>query len=260
MKTILLTGSSGYIATNFIELYKDKYDIIPADKKVGIDVLGLHHFTHYDHIIHLAAISGIQKCEQDIGQTIDDNVISTMQLVNNLNDVPITFASSQAAKDPKNTYAFTKRTGEKYIERYAKNYSILRFSNVYGGKDYLKMKTSVVAKFLNAHLNNNSLVVNGDGSQERDFIHVNDICRAIDKTIETPINTIVDVGTGKGTSVKQLAEMISNNVIHHGGYNDIGVESSISDVTKAKQLLGFKYEIEMWYYLKDFNVKPYVGN
>lgn len=260
MKTILLTGSSGYIGTNFKELYSDKYTIVPIDKKIGINVLSLRHIIQVDHIVHLAAISGINKCEQDIELTIEDNILSTLQLVNN--SIPITFASSQAAKQPKNTYAFTKRVGEKYIKQYSDQYSILRFANVYGGKDYLTMKTSVVANFVNHHLNDRSLIVNGDGSQERDFIHVNDVCKAIDRSIQLPINDTVDIGTGKGTSIKKLAEMISDNIIYHDILNDavVGVESSIADTSKAKELLKFEYNCELWHYLKDFNVKVYLGN
>lgn len=250
----MITGSNGYIGTNFIKLYKDKYHIITVDKKVDENnVLKQPPFIFHsiDHVVHLAAISGIQQCENDISTTIEDNIFTTLFIVNNLRNVPITFASSQAAKDPNNKYALTKRISEDYIKKYAMRYTILRFANVYGGNNYLTSKTSVVAKFINAYKAGESLVINGYGDQERDFIHVNDICKAIDLSIGKPINDTVDIGTGIGTSIRCLAEMISDKISSIIDSNAIGIQSNIADVSEARKLLGFKSQC---------NLKDYIDN
>lgn len=246
MKTVLLTGSSGYIGTNFIELYREKYNIITMDKKEGYNVLNAtpHNFYTVNHVVHLAAISGIKQCESDLDETYENNIFSTVRIVNNLRGTPITFASSQAAKDPNNTYACTKRISENYIKTNADKYSILRFANVYGGLNYLTTKTSVVAKFINARTNKEPLIVNGDGSQERDFIHVYDVCKAIDCSIETSINDTVDIGTGIGTTINDLANMISRNIVYRDGIT--GTESNIADTSKAKKLLGFEADTDLF--------------
>lgn len=246
MKNVMLTGSSGYISSNFIHLYGDKYNIIPVDKKINKNILDLTYqdYVSIDHVVHLAAISGIKQCEQDIDLTIEDNVLSAIALTQMASHTPITFASSQAAKNPQNTYAFTKKICEKYIKRYAYAYSILRFANVYGGLNYFTTKTSVVSKFINAYNDGKPLIVDGDGSQQRDFIHVNDICRAIDLSIEKPINTTVDIGTGKGTSIIDLAEMVSPFIINRYS-NKVGIKSNIADTSKAKLLLNFEYKLDI---------------
>jgi len=220
---VLLTGSSGYIGQNFITLYGDKYDIVQVDRKINksIHQITENDFDDIDHIVHLAAISGISDCETDCDQTITDNVESMQYiwLLGELKDIPVTFASSQAASNPTNIYAFTKRMGERSISSLGK-YTILRFANVYGGIDYLKSKTSVVANFLNAKTNNLPLIINGDGFQERDFIHVNDICYAINLSILNPCNDILDI-------------------------------SNIADITKAKEILNFTAKIKFKQYILD---------
>ena len=53
-KTLMITGASGFIGSNFIERYKDKYNIIPVDllkiKPEEIDFRGV------DTVLHLAAL------------------------------------------------------------------------------------------------------------------------------------------------------------------------------------------------------------
>jgi len=241
MKTILLTGSEGYIAKNFKKNYEYEFDFIEVDRKTGIEVLNADISPlHTDYIVHLAAISGIAACEQDKEQTILDNVTSTLFLMKTANSIgiPMVFASSQGAKEPDNLYSITKRICEIEAEQY-KNIRTLRFANVYGGIDYLETKTSVVSQFLNAKSNNKPLVVNGNGNQMRDFIHIDDVTRSIYKSLDQKLPNPIDVGTGYGTSISLLANMISSNVVHRQD-RSVGVESNIADTTDIKNYLGFK--------------------
>lgn len=240
MKTILLTGSEGYIAKNFKQQYKDKFNFINVDKKTGTEILGIDIPRRVDYIVHLAAISGIAACEKDKEQTIMDNVTSTLHLIrySSILGIPIVFASSQGAKEPDNLYSITKRICEIEAHCY-RNINVLRFANVYGGVDYLKTKTSVVSQFLNAALDSKPLIINGDGNQMRDFIHIDDVSRAIYESLDKRLVAPIDVGTGYGTSISLLANMISTNIIY-GQNRSIGVDSSIADTTGIKKHLGFK--------------------
>jgi UDP-glucose 4-epimerase len=249
---ILLTGSEGYIATNFKELYDDEFDIVYCDRKSSenndpsFDVLDISSLN-VDCIVHLAAISGIKQCEEDYEKTIKNNILTTSHLLSF--NIPIVFASSQAAKNPTNTYALTKRISEMMIQRSGVPYSILRFANVYGGKKYFENKTSVVSQFVNAKLKNSPVTVHGDGKQTRDFIHVYDVCDAINLSILNSINDIVDIGTGIETSIRDLAYMISDDV-EFLGING-GVSGNVADTQKAKELLGFESMIKIERYLRE---------
>ena len=243
MNKVLITGSEGYIATNFMHLYKDAYEFTEIDRLTkSTDELTMKDFVDVHHIIHLGAISGIQECEKNKDDTIKYNVISTIDVINwaVLFDIPITFASSQAAKNPENTYALTKKIGEDYILQHDINSYILRFANVYGGEKYFDHKTSVVAKMFGALKDEEPIFVTGDGKQERDFIHVDDICMAIHLSIQTKQenNIILDVGTGIGTSIMNLAKMISSpSILYIKDSSLIGIDSSISDLKKTQKIL-----------------------
>ena len=257
MMKVLLTGSAGFIGTNFINLYKDVYDIIEIDRKTGKEVVSidLSDCIGVKHIVHLAAVSGIQACEDDKKQAIKDNIMAVEHikyLSMDLN-IPVTFASSQAAKDGTNTYSFTKMVGEETLLSGVKSACILRLSNVYGGLNYLETKTSVVSKFINAVRNEEPIFVTGDGTQTRDFIHVDDICEAIHKSIqlEEKSNMILDIGTGVKTSIWDLAKMISpESILYYKNYVNIGVESNVADTSEAEKILGFKAEKTLKEYLK----------
>lgn len=243
MEKVLITGSMGYIATNFMSLYKDTYEFVEIDRLAKTtDELSLMDFDDVDHIIHLGAISGIADCEKNKDDTVKYNVISTIDMIHwaKLLNIPMTFASSQAAKNPENTYALTKKIGEDYILQHNLNSYILRFANVYGGLKYFGHKTSVVAKMFEAVNKDEPIYVNGDGSQERDFIHVNDICQGIHLTIENKLknNIILDIGTGIGTSIMELAKMISpESILYNKNTGSIGIDSSISDLKNTQKTL-----------------------
>ena len=68
-------------------------------------------------------------------------------------------------------------------------------------------KKSVIANFINAKLRSEAIVIDGDGNQTRDFIHVNEVCKAIERCL--PLYGIeVDIGTGKERSINQVANML----------------------------------------------------
>jgi len=258
-KTILLTGSSGYIAKNFINLYCDKYDFLLVDKLEGIKAEELTNVDDVDFIIHLAGVSGIAECEGNLQDAIVNNVSASFNMFHLAfeNDVPCIFASSQAVKLPKtSTYAFTKATCEIEALRLNKlgaNIKCLRFTNIYGGEYYLQQKDSVIAKFLKSKLKEESLIINGTGEQLRDFIHVEDICIAIDLCInKNKLPYPIDIGTGEGTSIISLVRQISPNFMFTGSEKSIGVQSSIADTLPAQDLIGFKAYNRIDNYLQSF--------
>ena len=258
-KVVLTTGSEGYIAKNFINLYCDKYDFILVDKITGIKAEELKNIDDADYILHLAGVSGIAECEGNFQEAITNNVSASFNLFNLgfESDIPVIFASSCAVKHPKaSTYAFTKATCEIEALRFNKlggNIKCLRFTNVYGGEYYLQQKNSVIAKFLKAKLKEESLIINGDGEQLRDFIHVEDICLAIDKSINKNKQPYpIDIGTGEGTKILDLAREISPNFMFTGPEKSVGVQSSLADTIPAQDLIGFKATNRVRYYLESF--------
>ena len=94
---------------------------------------------------------------------------------------------------PTSPYGASKLAGEAYCSAFAGSYGLptvaLRFSNVYGPYSY--HKGSVVAAFCKRALAGEPLVVYGDGTQTRDFVFVDDLCRGI-------AAAVTDGGSGRG--------------------------------------------------------------
>jgi UDP-glucose 4-epimerase len=257
MKT-LVTGSKGYIGENLTRyLNSAGIEVEDVDHKRNAWSISAKDLKDIDFVIHLAAAPGIKYCEENPKIAFSTNVYLTYHLIKvcNLTKTPIILMSSQAAKDPVSSiYAMTKFICElaavenKYI-------GVLRLANVYGGYGFSK-KSSVVSKFIEAYKEGTSVVINGNGRQKRDFIHVYDVCRAIYRLMTQMMlgktfNSI-DIGTGNGISILELANMFNLNYTINNDQNQVGIVSNIVDPSIARNLIGFKHSIEMKDYIKTY--------
>ncbi len=114
----------------------------------------------------------------------------------------------------KNFYGATKIAGEAMARalhhRYGLNYVGLRYMNVYGPRqDYHGAYIAVIMKMLDAIDRGDSPTVLGDGSEAFDFVTVEDCGRAnICAMKADTVDRFYNVGTGKRTSLKELAELL----------------------------------------------------
>ena len=112
---------------------------------------------------------------------------------------------------------WAKRMGELQIEAAKKQYGwndtyIVRPANIYGPWDNFDPENAMVVPSLIARIFNgeNPLRVWGDGSSIRDFVHAKDVARAMVHVVEQKINIPVNVGSGFGISISDLANTISD--------------------------------------------------
>lgn len=249
MKNIMITGGRGYIGTNLQYHLNRRCKMCIVDKVDNNYVEDWNKWDDIDCIIHLAAVSGIKDCEKDKEQAIVDNISATFHVFRNAYKygIPVVFASSGAAQNPENNfYALSKRIGEVEAIRYndeGANIKILRFANVYGGEKYFSHKKSVIAKFDKDHI----MVVNGDGTQTRDFIHVKDVCKAIELAMlcDDVIDFPMGVGTGINTSILDLAKMFNKAYKFNYESNEVGADESPAEVESSEKYLGFKSNIKL---------------
>lgn len=114
----------------------------------------------------------------------------------------------------RNFYGATKIAGEAMLRafhhRYGLNYVGLRYMNVYGPRqDYHGAYIAVIMKMLDAIDRGDSPTILGDGSEAFDFVAVEDCARAnVCAMKASSIDEFYNVGTGKRTSLKELAEML----------------------------------------------------
>jgi len=119
------------------------------------------------------------------------------------------------------------------------------------GERQSKNYAGVIKLFLERIENYNPPIINGDGSQIRDFVYVKDVVQANIMALESNVkNAFINIGTGKTVSIVELANQIiksSNlklNPIHQGALKGDVMESK-ADVSLAKKLLNWEYKIEL---------------
>ncbi|WP_336787916.1 NAD-dependent epimerase/dehydratase family protein [Paenibacillus sp. MMO-177] len=109
---------------------------------------------------------------------------------------------------PLSFYGISKHTPEHYIETYARliglDFTILRYANVYGGRQDAKGEGGVVSIFASKLLNNERCAIFGDGEQTRDFIYVKDIVSANISALTRGSGKIMNISGGSATSINQL--------------------------------------------------------
>lgn len=139
-----------------------------------------------------------------------------------------------------------------YNERYNLDYLGLRYMNVYGARqDYKGTYIAVIMKMLDRIDEGKSPELYGDGSQAYDFIYVEDVARANILALKSErADQFYNVGMGKKTSIKELAELLikltnSNVDITYKPEGRTFVTNRIGSTKKAENELGFTAGIEL---------------
>lgn len=191
-------------------------------------------------VFHLAAESRLQNSILNPRRAVDVNVTGTLNLlecckIHNINGIIFSSTScvygltknlpikENLPEDCLNPYASTKYSAELLIKNYVKlfnvNACIFRYFNVFGERSPTKGPYALVTGiFLKQKANNEPLTVVGDGTQERDFIHVKDVVRANILAMENWQNknirsgNVYNVGSGVAIKIIDLAKSISHNI------------------------------------------------
>jgi len=159
---------------------------------------------------------------------------------------------------PTSVYAVSKQDQEQYCLAVGRAYKIptvaFRYFNVYGTRQALSNPyTGVCAIFSSRLLNDQAPTIFEDGEQSRDFVHVNDIVQANLLALETDKGDYhaMNVGTGRATSVKQIAQLLAKGLGKNidpeivGKYREGDIRHCIADISKAKNLLGYEPKITL---------------
>jgi len=125
---------------------------------------------------------------------------------------------------------------------------------VYGTRQALSNPyTGVCAIFSARLLNDQPPVIFEDGNQTRDFVHVSDVVQANLLALESDRGDYqaINVGTGRPTSVKQIAEMLADGLDKRiapkvvGKYREGDIRHCVADITKARELLGYEPKVKL---------------
>jgi UDP-glucose 4-epimerase len=219
-------------------------------------------------VYHLAARVSVPesiKYPRDYNHVNVGGTVSVMEAIRDAGVQRVVLASSGAVygsqatqplketmtPNPDSPYAVSKLSAETYVSTIGALWGIetvsLRIFNAYGaGQQLPAAHPPVIPRFLKATMSRASLVVYGDGSQTRDFVHVDDVVEALVSAATAPnINRhVINVGSGIETSIHDLIGAIERvtNVRVDPIFNNAGpggVHHMRADVTRAKELLNF---------------------
>lgn len=188
-----------------------------------------------DVVYHLISTNNPTSSNKDIGHDITDNVkisISLLEACVRSHVKKVVFISSggtvygkttsfpikeEAVTDPITTYGIQKLTIEKllYLYHYVYDleYSVIRLSNPFGPFQRPNGKLGVVTTFIHKALQGERLLVYGDGSVVRDYIYITDAINGIIRIANSDCEErIFNLGSGKGTSVNEIIDIIKKVV------------------------------------------------
>jgi len=244
---LLLTGGLGFIGWSFIKKFSHNYDLVILTSSKSIEKIKkfpkLKEFTiekvsiednkvidiikKYDPevVVHLAALSGLTKCENNPDDAFRFNVYGTHNVLKGCIECSskMIFLSSRevygktlhnVSKEedpllPSNTYGITKMIGETLVkyasDKHNLDYTILRPTNVYGpGSD------AGINMMIKSAVKENKIRVNG-ANRLLNLIYVEDVCDLIHTLINDNRSSkqIFNVGSTDTLSLGELAEKIT---------------------------------------------------
>lgn len=223
--------SSSHKDDDFIS--QDRVEFILGDIRSLEDISKLKQYD-IEYIIHLAAIVSVYESMINPILTKSVNIDGFLNILTFAKDNKIKkmlYASSAATygeiKDlpiketcclkPVSNYGLEKVTNEMYSHIYSKEYGMdlvgVRYFNVFGeGQLSTSPYAGVISIFLDKISKNEAIKVFGTGNQTRDFIYVKDVAKFNFEILENKniTNTVMNIGTGKSTSLLDIIEIISN--------------------------------------------------
>lgn len=211
------------------------YDLI-------INILNIYKI---DTVIHFAAQSHVQNSFDNALQYTHDNVVGTHTLLeacrkyNKITrfihiSTDEVYGESMISENeekkhegsvlcPSNPYAASKAAAELIAKSYYHSFKmpiiITRGNNVYGPNQYPE---KLIPKFVQQLMNGEKVTIQGDGSNVRAFLHVNDVCSALTHILEKgKIGEIYNIGSDDNSeySVLQIAHMLIGKIIKTTDYD-----------------------------------------
>lgn len=290
-KRILITGGAGFIGSNVANSLARRNEVIALDDRslgkstnlnrevryVDADVRDSGLPTDVDVVIHLAALSSFGMHESAPAEGASVNVEGFVNVVEQARQdgcETVVYASTSSIYDSTQTpspedstvtantgYEASKLARERYAEsfgnRYGMNLAGMRLFSVYqgyGGRESHKGEyANVIAQFADDLAHGRQPDIYGDGTQTRDFTHVDDVVRALKLAAEEKLHGIYNVGTGTSTDFNSLVERLNEemgtniepNYVPNPIPEHVYVRHTCADSRKLHAATGWQPEIDL---------------
>ena len=223
----------------------------------------------FDAVINLAAKAGVRASIEDPRGYFETNVFGTLNLMDLCNEFSIKkfvlastssvygeetrrpFEEFSPANKPLSPYAASKKSAEMLAHTYhhlhGLDISILRYFTVYGPAGRPDM---VVFRFIRGIAEGKTITVYGDGSQERDFTHVEDAARGTVAALRPLGFAVVNLGGERPVPLTRIISYIEGALgkqanIEHAERHAADPKATAADIRRAGQLLGWRPRVSL---------------
>ncbi|QLG62343.1 NAD-dependent epimerase/dehydratase family protein [Halorarum salinum] len=286
-KRVLVTGGAGFIGSNLANRLAERNEVVALDDlylgtpdNLGDDVEFVEGSVldddlpaDVDAVFHLAAMSSRNMHEEDPARGARVNVegfVNTVEQAQRAGCDLVVYAStssiygSRTEPSPEDMeveartgYEASKLAREHYGDYYRNHHGMdvagLRFFSVYqgfgGAEEHKGEYANTVAQFADLIANGEAPELFGDGSQTRDFTHVDDVVRGIEAVADHRLNGIYNLGTGESYSFNEMVAMINDALgtdiepeYVETPFDDY-VHDTKADVSKVHRATGWEPEI-----------------
>ena len=256
MKHVLVTGGNGFIGGYVVEELKSRgYSPIVLDRKLpkkeavagyGEDwsyffgdikdaTLVDDAVSHVDGVIHLAGVLGTQETVADPRPAAETNILGGLNVISACAKYDIPLVNIAVGNYwMHNTYSITKNSIERFVEMKRtfedRRMVSVRALNAYGPRQVPSQPygpsrvRKIMPSFICRALSGLPIEIYGDGDQVMDMIYVEDVADVLVTTLEliasdgdAPQFENVEAGTGRRTTVREIADMVAEEVERQAG-------------------------------------------
>lgn len=251
MKKIAITGYKGFLGNYVSKKFSEAgYEIVGIDlPECNIVTDDFPMLDGVEGVVHLAAMKGIQQCDDDPIGSVNVNVLGTCRLLQACFEKKLRFlyiSTWEVDSDNKKMYDITKGAGEELVCHYIKlkglNASILRCATFYGAG---MASAGAINQFIKAKKEGKPAVVFGDGMEIRQFTHADDIADAVYLCFTKGKSRLEPyvVSAKEVSQIVDLARDICGKVVFKEASRDPEVYKIL--VAKDIEKLGWKQKISL---------------
>jgi len=283
---VLVTGGAGFIGTHLVRLLLEKgHQVRIFDRRVpkGADAEWVDGDLRWvgdcdratrgvDAVMHLAARISVDESLDFIWEYFNDNLTSTINIfhaalkhgVNRIvftsscevyGNTEISGVREDYACNPTSPYAASKYAAERAALSYKNVFPDLKLAvfrpfNTFGEWQRPFRAGAVIPTFVLSALNDKPLVVHGDGSQTRDYLHVSDVVAAQVSGLETGLEGVFNIASGQPRTIRSIAEAVARRVANtkidyrQDPRRGAQLQNSVGDSAKLREATGWQPRVE----------------
>jgi len=219
-KPVSIYGATGFIGSRFCEMFPEiavrqgRDENAPRCRRILYLISTTDNYNVFDDLL-IDIDTNLRKLMQVLSHCkkpdIEFNFVSSWFVYGQISDLP---AKESAHCEPKGFYSITKKCAEDLLISFCRTfdlrYRIFRLSNVYGERDRgVSRKRNALQYLIRKIVRNEDVELYHGGEFIRDYIHVDDACRAMRHCLDSaPLDQIINIGSGRAHRFLDLINFV----------------------------------------------------